>query len=66
MARDEFLNNDLKQMLENEPMPQSASALRETICDVLDWSASMPDRVQGYFRQTMDDFLTICLLFGTR
>jgi transposase len=52
---DEFLNNDLKQMLKNEPMPQSASAFRETICGILDWIASMPDRVKGYFEQTKVD-----------
>lgn len=52
---DEFLNNDLKQVLENEPMPQSASAFRETICDILEWIASMPDRVKGYFEQTKVD-----------
>ena len=52
---DEFLNNDLKQVLKNEPMPQSASAFRETICDILDWIASMPDRVKGYFEQTKVD-----------
>jgi transposase len=52
---DEFLNNDLKQVLKNEPMPQSASAFRETICGILDWMASMPDRVKGYFQQTKVD-----------
>jgi hypothetical protein len=52
---DKFLNNDLKQVLKNEPMPQSTSAFRETICDILDWIASMPDRVQGYFKQTEVD-----------
>ena len=52
---DEFLNNDLKQVLKNEPMPQSTSAFRETICGILDWIASMPDRVQGYFEQTEVD-----------
>jgi len=52
---DEFLNNDLKQVLKNEPMPQSASAFRETICGFLDWVASMPDRVKGYFEQTEVD-----------
>jgi transposase len=52
---DEFLNNDLKQVLENEPMPKSASAFRETICDILEWIASMPDRVKGYFEQTKVD-----------
>jgi len=52
---DEFLNNDLKQVLSNEPMPQSVSAFRETICGILDWIASMPDRVKGYFEQTEVD-----------
>jgi hypothetical protein len=52
---DEFLNNDLKQVLKNEPMPQSTSAFRETICGILDWIASMPDRVKGYFEQTEVD-----------
>ena len=36
-------------------MPQSASAFRETICDILEWIASMPDRVKGYFEQTKVD-----------
>jgi transposase len=52
---DEFLNNDLKQVLKNEPMPQSTSAFRETICGILDWIALMPDRVKGYFEQTEVD-----------
>jgi transposase len=52
---DEFLNNDLKQVLKNEPMPKSASAFRETICNILDWIASAPDRVKGYFEQTKGD-----------
>jgi transposase len=52
---DEFLNNDLKQVLKNEPMPQSTSAFRETICGILDGIASMPDRVKGYVEQTEVD-----------
>jgi transposase len=52
---DEFLNNDLKQVLKNDPMPQNASAFRETICGILDWIASMPERVKGYFEQTEVD-----------
>jgi transposase len=52
---DEFLNNDLKQVLKNEPMPQSTSDFRETICGILDGIASMPDRVKGYFEQTEID-----------
>jgi transposase len=53
---DEFLNHDLKQVLKNEPMPQSPSAFRETICGILDGIASMPDRVQGYFGQMEVDW----------
>jgi transposase len=56
---DEFLNNDLKQVLQNKPMPQSASAFRETICDILDWIASMPERVKGYFEQTEVDLALV-------
>ncbi|MDH3600634.1 MAG: transposase [Candidatus Tectomicrobia bacterium] len=52
---DEFLNHDLKQVLKNDPMPQSTSAFRESIYGILDGIASMPDRVQGYFEQTEVD-----------
>jgi transposase len=52
---DEFLNNDLKQVLKNEPMPQSTSDFREAICSILKWIASTPDRVKGYFEQTQVD-----------
>jgi transposase len=52
---DEFLHNDLKQVLKNEPMPQSTPAFRETICSILNWIASTPDRVKGYFEQTKVD-----------
>jgi transposase len=48
---DEFLNNDLKQELANEPMPESTSGLRDTICTILDRIAGMRDRIRGYFKQ---------------
>jgi transposase len=48
---DEFLNNDLKQELANEPMPENPSELRATIGKILDRIASMSDRIQGYFKQ---------------
>lgn len=48
---DEFLNNDLKQELANEPMPESSSELRATIGKILDRIASMSDRIRGYFKQ---------------
>jgi transposase len=53
---DEFLNNDLKQELENEPMPESTPELRDTIDKILDRVASMSDRIQGYFKQAKADF----------
>ena len=54
---DEFLNNDLKQELENEPMPESTSSLRDTIGTILDRIAGMSDRIRGYFKQTEIDFV---------
>jgi len=54
---DEFLNNDLKQELEKEPMPANTSALRDTICSILDRIAGMSDRIRGYFQQTAIDFV---------
>jgi transposase len=53
---DEFLNNDLKQELANEPMPESPSELRDTIGKILDRIAGMSDRIRGYFKQAKADF----------
>lgn len=49
---DEFLNNDLKQSLQNEPIPQSTPAFRETIRRILDRISDMSDRIQGYIKQS--------------
>jgi transposase len=49
---DEFLNNDLKQELANEPMPESTSELRDTMGNMLNLIAGMSDRIRGYFKQT--------------
>ena len=49
---DEFLNNDLKQELQNEPMPESTTAFRETIRRILDRISDMSDRIQGYDNQS--------------
>jgi hypothetical protein len=49
---DEFLNNDLKQELQNEPMPESTPAFRETIRRILDRISDMSDRIQGYVNQS--------------
>jgi hypothetical protein len=53
---DEFLHNDLKQSLENEPMPKSTPELRDTIDKILDRIARMSDRIRGYFKQAKVDF----------
>lgn len=53
---DEFLNNDLKQELTNEPMPESTPELRDTIDKILDRIGSMSDRIRGYFKQAKVDF----------
>jgi hypothetical protein len=52
---DEFLNNDLKQELANEPMPEITLGLRDTICTILDRIAGMSDRIRGYFKQAEID-----------
>jgi transposase len=52
---DEFLNNDLKQELKNEPMPESTSELRDTMGNILNRIAGMSDRIRGYFKQTEID-----------
>jgi hypothetical protein len=44
-------NNDLKQELEDEPMPENTSELRKTICTILDRIAGMSDRIRGYVKQ---------------
>ena len=49
---DEFLNNDLKQELKNEPMPEDSSAFRETMRGILDHIQTVAERVQGYFPQS--------------
>jgi transposase len=49
---DEFLNNDLKQNLENKPLPETSAGFRETIRRILEEIASMPDRIQSYFGQS--------------
>ena len=53
---DEFLNNDLKQELKNELMPESPSELRGTIDSILARIAKMSDRIRGYFKQTAIEF----------
>jgi len=48
----QFLQQPLKQSLQNEPIPESTSAFRETIRRILDRISDMSDRIQGYFKQS--------------
>ena len=53
---DAFLHNDLKQELENEPLPESTSGWRDTMQQILDRIARMSDRIRGDLRQSEIDF----------
>jgi hypothetical protein len=53
---DAFLHNDLKQELENEPLPESTSGWRDTMERILDRIARMSDRIRGDLRQSEIDF----------
>jgi transposase len=48
---DEFLNNDLKQNLENQPLPETSDDFRDTLRRILDEISGFPERVMGYFRK---------------
>jgi hypothetical protein len=56
---DEFLNNDLKQELTNEPMPESPSEWQDAIDKILERIAGMSARIRGYFKQAKID-LALC------
>ena len=47
---EEFLNNDLKTSLKNQPLPENAPSFRDTIRNILDEICSLPERIQGYFQ----------------
>ena len=49
---DEFLNNDLKQNLANEPLPETKDDFRETLQQILEVIRRIPERVSGYFRKS--------------
>lgn len=49
---DEFVNNDVKQNLKNEPLPEDTPEFRKTIERIMDQIASMPERIKGYFQQS--------------
>ena len=48
----EFLNNDVKQNLKNEPLPGNTSDFRATLERILDNISGFPDRIKGFFRQS--------------
>lgn len=49
---DEFANNDLKQNLKHAPLPEHASDFRKTIQNIMDLIKTLPERIQGYFKQS--------------
>jgi len=51
----EFLNNDLKQNLKNEPMPEDTPGLLESLRRILDYIGSIPERVMSYYRTAQID-----------
>lgn len=56
---DEFLNNDLKANLKNKPLPENTPAFADTIRNILDTIAGLPERIKGYFRQAKLELTTI-------
>lgn len=48
---DEFLNNDLKQNLENQRLPETSQDFQDTLRQLLDDICRFPERVRGYFRK---------------
>lgn len=55
---DEVLNNDMKTSLKNKPLPEDTADFADTIRGILEKIASLPERIQGYFRYTELDFGT--------
>jgi transposase len=56
---EEFLNNDLKASLKNQPLPENTSDFVNTIRNILDEIATLPERIKGYFRQSKLDLATM-------
>lgn len=48
---EEFLHNDVKANLKNEPLPKNTPAFANSIRKILDEVAHFPERIKGYFQQ---------------
>jgi len=60
----EFLNNDVKQNMKNEPLPGDTSDFRATLERILNKISGFPDRIKGFFRhsQIAEVFLSILVI----
>lgn len=56
---EEFLHNDLKANLKNEPLPEDTPGFTNAIRKILDEIATFPERIQGYFQQAKIELATI-------
>lgn len=56
---EEFLNNDVKASLKNQPLPEDTPAFVETIRKILDEIATLPERIKGYFRESKLNLATM-------
>ena len=55
---DEFLNNDLKANLKTKPLPDNTPAYADTIRNILDQIAGLPERIKGYFQEAKLELTT--------
>jgi transposase len=53
---DEYLNNDLKQTLDQAPLAGAVSQLRETIADFLNRLTELPEHVASYFQHPQVEY----------
>lgn len=56
---EEFLNNDVKASLKSQPLPEDTPAFVETIRNILNEIATLPERIKGYFRESKLNLATM-------
>lgn len=56
---EEFLNNDVKANLKNQPLPEDTPAFANSIRKILDEIARLPERVKGYFQKAKLELGTV-------
>jgi transposase len=55
----EFLNNDVKASLKSQPLPEDTSAFVETIRNILNEIATLPERIKGNFHESKLELATM-------